>query len=147
LYRERIADGFQYLVGNNGGVFGFLNADQDDRKLVAAEPSNRVGLANNGLEPLRHSLKQQIADAMAERVVDVLEVVQVKVQNRKGVGVTMCPGNCLLERLDKDAAVCQSGQDIAPGQLGDLRFRPLGLGHIAEEPNAPHCRGLSPRRS
>ena len=116
--RERIADGLQDLVGEKGGVRRLLDADQDDGKLVAAEPSDRVGLANDRPEPLPHLLKQKIANGMAEGVVDILEVIEVEIQHRESLVTAARPGDCLLERLDEDAAICQAGQDCRSGPSG-----------------------------
>src|SRR5690606_15570698 len=53
-----------------------LRHDHDE--LVAAYASNRVALAREPLEPFRQFLDHQVARGMAERVVDLLETVEVE---------------------------------------------------------------------
>ena len=49
-----------------------------DGELVAAHARDGVGLAHQSAQPIGHHLQQLVADGMAERVVDVLEVVEVE---------------------------------------------------------------------
>ena len=72
----RSADALQHrVVGRDGGHHG---------ELVAAEPRHDV-LGPHGVgQPQRHVADQLVADRMAERVVDVLEVVEVDVEHRGG---------------------------------------------------------------
>ena len=56
---------------------------QQDRELVAAEPREHVGLAQARAQQRRATLDDQlVAGVVAERVVDVLEVVEVEHQRR-----------------------------------------------------------------
>ena len=57
-------------------------ARQQHRELVAAQPRHGVDLAQRPLQPRTDLGQQQVADVMAERVVDVLEAVEVEQQHR-----------------------------------------------------------------
>ena len=50
---------------------------QQDRELVAAEAGDRRGAAQHAVEPRADPLEQQVAVVVAERVVHVLEAVEV----------------------------------------------------------------------
>ena len=54
----------------------------DDDELVAAEPTGRVALAHDGVEPLGKLGQHLVADQVAALVVDGLEVVEVAEQQR-----------------------------------------------------------------
>ena len=56
------------------------------RELVAAEPGGGVALADGGADPLGDGDQQLVADAVAEAVVDVLEVVEVEEQHDERLG-------------------------------------------------------------
>jgi hypothetical protein len=58
-------------------AWGRVRARQDDRELVAAEAADDVGFAQSGAENARRVRDQPIADRVPERVVDVLEMVDV----------------------------------------------------------------------
>ncbi len=55
----------------------------DDGEFVAAEPRDQIVAAQRAAQPLRDVADQLVADRMAERVVDVLEVIEVDVEHRR----------------------------------------------------------------
>ena len=55
-----------------------VDAGQQYRELVAAQPRHRVAVADAGLQPFGYLLQQVVAHRMAQRVVDLLEVVEVE---------------------------------------------------------------------
>src|SRR5262245_40009838 len=59
------------------------DAVEQDRELVAAEPRREVDLAQASLEPLSERDKQLIAGEVAERVVHVLESIEVEQHDRE----------------------------------------------------------------
>ena len=61
------------------------DAVQQNRELVAAQPRQRVSLAQARLEPPRHGDEQLVADQVAEAVVDDLEAIEIEVQRREPV--------------------------------------------------------------
>ena len=48
-----------------------------DHELIAAEPRHDIGLTHAGAHPARHLGQQLVADVMTERVVHMLEAIQV----------------------------------------------------------------------
>src|ERR1700674_1494075 len=66
-----------YDVGDIAGIC--LN----DRKFVATKPRDQIGLPDAVLEAGSHDLQQFIADMMAERIVDALELVDVDIEQCK----------------------------------------------------------------
>ena len=57
----------------------------DHDELVPAEAPKRVGVAYDAIESLRDRSQELIAGAVAERLVDALEVVEIDEQRRHGV--------------------------------------------------------------
>jgi len=55
---------------------------EDDRELVTTQPRQRVGLPHLLPQPLRYLLQQGIPSWMAQRVIHLLEVVEVQAQHR-----------------------------------------------------------------
>ena len=66
----------------HGGVL-VVHALGHDDELVAAEAGERVGGPEMMREPFGHLRQHRVADAVAERVVDDLEPVEVEVQHRQ----------------------------------------------------------------
>ena len=54
--------------------------DEHHDEFVAAKAGDGVAFANAGGEPLCHMLKKQIANVVAQRVVERLEVIEIKEQ-------------------------------------------------------------------
>ena len=69
----------QNFVGDHGRIIHSLpfSQAQHHNKLVAAQASNQIALANGGLQPFGDFNQQTIADGMTERVIDHLEAVEV----------------------------------------------------------------------
>ena len=59
--------------------FGFaVDPVNEHHELVAAEPADLDAFRCEAGQPLGHAIDQAVADRMAERVVDALEVVEVE---------------------------------------------------------------------
>src|SRR5436190_23202334 len=70
--------------------YGGLN----NRKLVAAQPGDSVGVSETGAQASGHDLQQFITDRVPERVVDGLELIEVEVEQRQTIAAADA-----LERL------------------------------------------------
>ncbi len=79
---ERRVEAGQQLVGDGAGVTGFVQARQQDDELIATQAGHGVDITHLLLQALGDALEQQVADRMAEAVVDMLETVEVEEQYR-----------------------------------------------------------------
>ena len=79
-----------------------------------------IGLADAALEALADRLEQQIAGGMPERVVDVLEPVEIEVKNCEGRRAA--PGRCegLAQPFDEGRAIGESSNRVGRSQDADL---------------------------
>ena len=75
---ERIDD----AAGDSLQRVGIGLAGGDDGELVAAEPGDQIVAAHDAAQPLRDIENERVADVMAERIVDVLEVIEIDVEDR-----------------------------------------------------------------
>ena len=76
---------------------GVAQAPLDDRELVAAQPRQRVGLPQTGLDPVRHRDQQAVADDVAVAVVDGLEMVQIEIVKRDEAACPLGTAQRLIE--------------------------------------------------
>jgi hypothetical protein len=95
---------------------------QQHRELVAAESDKRLGVDAAGTQPVRHRRQQPVAGLVPERVVDLLEVVQVQQQHRGGAtfrrrGEWARGGQHALGHLGEQQPISQPGQRIVPGTV------------------------------
>ena len=98
---------------------GHVFAQHDE--LVAAEPAHGVAWADRAGHPRRADSQHAVPGGMPERVVDLLEPVQVDEQHGQKAGMAGGSGQRLGEPVTQGRPVRQSGQRIGkrlPGQLG-----------------------------
>ncbi len=136
VQRERCRQRGQDAVGERVGLLdGLVGAGRrtprqlgDHSELVAADAAQhgaRVGLLDHFVEPARHLAQQPVAIAVAERVVDDLEVVQVEQQQPDRAGLAGTPER-ILQPFVEGVPVGQLGHGIDVGQVVEMR---LGLQH------------------
>ncbi len=108
----------------------------DDGEFVAAEASHQILAAHDAAQPLGDVENELVADVMAERVVDVLEVIEIDVEHgrRRAAGAHVVDHG--FEPLAEIDAVGQAAHRIVQRQMAQLRFAgPDLLGgapHIAQ---------------
>ena len=123
LDRERLAQAGEQLARDDVGVAGAAQLRQQHAELVAAEAGDRVVLAERLLEAVRDLLQQAVARVVAERVVDLLEVVEVDQHHGRGDVRAAPGGDRLLDAVAEERAVGQAGERVVQRLvlLGDRR--------------------------
>ena len=129
----RRADRGNDPAGDGLQRIGIRRASGDDGEFVAAEPRHQIVAAHDAAQTLRHVEDELVADVMAERVVDVLEVVEVDVEHRGGESAAAHIIDGLLEALAEIDAVGQAADRIVQRQMAQL---PLAGGDFLG--GAPH---------
>ena len=125
---ERIGSGHglkQPLGGCGRGLALIPLRRGQDRKFVAAEPRDRIGVAQASHQTTRHHLEELVADRMPERIVDRFEDVQVQHEQVEGFAAAAQARQALQHLLAQDRAVGEVGEDIVARQVGDLRLGAL----------------------
>ena len=108
-----------------------LDRGLNDGEFVAAEPRRHVGFLEAAAQALGDRLQQLIADRMAERVVDALELVDVDIEHGQ-----LLARPYRLERLFQPLAeqdpVRQFGQRVVMRQMRDLLLGAPALGDVLD---------------
>ncbi len=125
---DTAGDGLQHRMIGGGG--------RDHGEFVAAEPGDHVVGAQRPRQPLRDAADQLVADRMAERVVDVLEVIEIDVEDRGGRASAANLGDCRFQPLAKEDAVRQPAERVMQCEMAQSglagRDRRRGAAHVAE---------------
>ena len=108
------------------------DAFEQDRELVAAETRHGVGRPGRLDQSLRGGLQQTVAGVVPQRVVDVLEVVQVEEHDRDALLRPLRKGQGVLDAVPEQAAVRQQRERVVEGQLAQLLLQRLALADVAE---------------
>ena len=93
------------------------------RKLIAAEARQRVTAAKTPVQPIRNGLQQAIAHRVTERVIDVLEPVQIQVEQRKLARVALGKADRLVQPVVEQQAVRQAGEAVVMRHALDALLR------------------------
>ena len=81
-------------------VYGAEFVDHDD-ELVSTQACHGVGPVHGGLQAPRHRCEEDVAVGMAERVVDLLEVVDVHKEDRNLLTIALGAEDSLAEKIVK----------------------------------------------
>ena len=98
-------------------------------ELVAAEAGDHVAGAQHAAQALGDDLEQAVAGAVAERVVDDLEVVEVDEQHRDLERLRR-RRSASLQALQEERAVRQAGERVVVGLVVELALDALALGDV-----------------
>ena len=104
-------------------------AGQHRLEFVAAEAADLAVIAHHRFQPLGDLAQQRVADRVAERVVDVLEAIEVDHEQRAALLAMGGVAQRFVERLAHHRAVGQAGQRIEPREARNLA---LGLALLGE---------------
>ncbi len=116
-------------VGGHGDGAGEIGVREDDGEFVAAEAGEEVG-RTEGLPNRAAELRQDdVAGRVSERVVDLLEVVDVEHQKRERQAVHAGALDLMRQLAAEVAFVPDAGQIVRVGEGEDL----LPCGVVCEE--------------
>ena len=101
--------------------FGLAERVLQHHELVAAEAGDDVGAAHQRAQPVGDRAQQRVAARMAERVVDLLELVEVDEQDGERPAASQARRRRRPSGRGK-GAVRQAGQRVVARQLVDLGF-------------------------
>ena len=117
---------------------GLDDARQHRLEFVAAQASDLAVVAHDGLQPIGDLAQQRVADRVAERIVDVLEPVEVDQEQ----GAALLPARGIaqrfVERLAHHRPVRQAGQRIEARQAADFLFAAPLFGEVRADPAEAH---------
>ena len=89
----------------------------DDHELVPAQPGEQIGFAQHVRKRRRDALQELVADAVSQRVVDVLEPVEVDEQNADPLAAALGLGNGLRQALLQQHAIRQARKGVAGREI------------------------------
>ena len=110
------ADRLEHARGERGGGNRLLGPDLQDGELVAAQSRHDIAAAYAVAQALADGLEDLVAAGMAERIVDILEAIEIERQHRHGrtaLGLV----EFLAQALAQVQAVGQIGQRIVVGEV------------------------------
>ena len=116
---DGLCQAIQQLGRHAHGVLGLVHLGQHHHELVAPEARHDVVLAHGLAQALRGDAQKLVTHAMAQAVVDALEVVHVEEQHGQASAVAPCVGHKLVQAGFERVAVGQAGEGVVVRQPFD----------------------------
>jgi hypothetical protein len=97
-----VGRGLANLLGHFRHIEVFGQVIQDNSEFIAAKSKDMISFSQTGFEPKGHCFEQFIPHVMAQRVIDVLKLVQIQKEERPFAPVsstvfTSGPALCLQQ--------------------------------------------------
>ena len=141
LHLKRLREHARDALGKCLGVVRVIARHLQAKKLVAALARQKLAGTQHPPHPIGDLDQQEIAGAVAEQIVDVLEAVEVDRERRELVGFLMGFGGVECQPFVEGDAVRQAGHGVVERELMDAvgRFRPhLQVDDVGREARAHH---------
>ena len=132
LQQKWFRHGLEDPVRQQCHVRGFIEALRQNHEFVTAQASQRVGVAGTGGKALGDGLQQLVAALVADGIVDALEAVEVKEQDRDPLIGAARQLERMGQSLGQEGAVRQSGQRIVCRHMLQPLLRILDDGDIGK---------------
>ena len=114
---ERLRYGFLQLGCDAVQDLRIFEILDDDHELVAAEPGKQIGFAQRGRERGGDPLQELVADAVSERVIDVLEPVQIDKKHPDALAGALGLGDRLGQAFLEQHTIRQPRQRVSGGEI------------------------------
>ncbi len=135
LDQKTVGEDVQHLGGDGGGSLGVDNLLNQDHELIPPQPGHGVLFADDATQPLPRLQQQHVAQGVAQGVVDDFEAIQIEEHHRKPVPVAACVSDGVIEPVEEEGAVGQSGQGVVVGQIIEADFALFAGGDVGEHPH------------
>jgi len=107
-----LSDGGKYSTSRDGGIFRAFHFRKKDDEFVPSHSTNGVRCSATVNKPAGNGLEEPVANEVPQRVIDVLETIQVKYEHRNALRVTPCKCDCLIEAIIQKRSIGQTRQAI-----------------------------------
>ena len=130
--RERQIERLDQRVRERRDVGAAADALHQHCELVPTEARYGIRRARGPDDAVRHRLQQPVARIVTQRVVDVLEVVEIEEHHRHRAAVALCQRERVLHAIAEQVAVGEQRQRIVEGELPQLLLERFALADVAE---------------
>ena len=131
---NRLSNGradFVQCGGDEVDVFGLVEKENDE--LVAAQPHDSVGRPDATHHAIGDDLQNFIGPAVAERVIDEFEIIEIDEHDRRPPIVAFCKEQRLGEAILKQRTIGEPGQRIMVRHEVDALFGEFSLNGNASD--------------
>ena len=91
---------------------GILDSAHDDAKAVGADPRQVILAVESVYEPLRDGIENLVAAAMAQRLVDIAETLEIEQDHGYHLRLATARAHLLAQAVDEQGAIGQPGEHV-----------------------------------
>ena len=135
---HRLRRGIEQAIQHGQAGRYVVKVDQHHDELVAAEPCQRISLAQGLAHAAGQRNQQLVACFMAVGIVDTLESVEVEIPHRQQLFAPERLGHRLAETIPEQDAVGQHCQQIEMRHVFELLLMLLHRGDVGEQRHVMH---------
>jgi hypothetical protein len=132
---EGLADHLEDALGDERRCRAERRPVEEDDELVATHPADRVDVAQSRREALRERPQQLVPRFVPERVVDVLEAVEIEVEHRAERSMSATAHDQLLQPIVDQCSIRKACERVVERLMAQL----VHLG--ADEPQGARAIG------
>ena len=137
IHDERRSQRIQHLLRDQCGIVAAGQQRQAQHEFIAAETGYTIAFTQTLLQAICHQLQHAITDLVSERIVDVLEMIQIDEEHRHLRLTAVRLRHSLLDPVLQKQAVRQSGKRIVMRHVDNPFLRFLALGDIFDDKDGP----------
>ena len=140
---DQLADSLR----KRGRICRLLHLGHDDGEFVAAQTGNRIRLSGAATQTVGDQFQQLIADRMAKRIVDALELIEIEAKDRQAFAA-FDAFEFVLQPLSQHNAIGQVGQRVMARHMSDPPFGALSFSDVlmGRQPTPFHDRFAHDRK-
>ena len=101
----------------------FNDVALQDSEFIAAEARHEVALSDGGLDAICDLPQQRITDRVAERVVDILELVEIEIEHCERYRAALTGNKCHIKPFDEGSTVGERSECVQMREFEDLLVR------------------------
>ena len=128
-----LAQAIDDAAGEACGIFAGMDVLLEHDEFVAAEAGDKILGPQHFAQAVGDRAQQLVAAGMAERVVDLLELVEVDEQQRRQLIGALLGGKQAADLVAEIDPVGQRGEFVVARQMADARFGVAPLGDVFQE--------------
>ena len=113
----------------------------DNRKFITAKSRYDVRLTKRRFQTTRQLLEQVVSGSMPQCIVDVLKSIEIEHMDGQRASLLLHVSQRFVHPLQQGRPVCESGQRIMRGCIGNLGFGTFSRGDI--DPDCHICNRFS----
>ena len=130
---HRLCGSLQQAIEQRQAGIAIVEINQNRHKFIAADPRQRIAFAQSLLHARGQGDQQLVAYFVPVLVIDALEAIKVKIDDRQRLGAPLGTGHALVQTIREQQSIGQTGQGIKVRHVLQLVLVLLERGDVGKQ--------------